>query len=99
VTSPNGRIRLEVSLVTSGEGASIPHYSVSFRGRPVALPSRLGIDLADGTTLGVDSTIQGVKTRSFREAYTQFPGKRSRVLDRGEEAAIALRERAAPARR
>ena len=98
-TSPDGRIRAEVSLDTSAEGASLPHYRVSFRGRPVALPSRLGIDLADGTTLGAGSTIEGVKTRTFHETYTQFPGKRSRVEDHGSEAVIALRERAAPSRR
>jgi alpha-glucosidase len=99
VTSPDGRIRAEVSLDKSADGASLPHYRVSFRGRPVALPSLLGIDLADGTTLGAGSTIEGVKARTFRETYTQFPGKRSRVEDHGSEAVITLRERAAPSRR
>ena len=63
------------------------------------LPSRLGVNLADGTALGAGSTIESVKTRTFRETYTQFPGKRGRSLDHGTEAVIAMRERAAPARR
>jgi alpha-glucosidase len=99
VTSPDGRIRAEVFLDKSGGQDSVPQYRVSFRGRPVALPSRLGIDLGDGSTLGAGSTIEGVETRPFRETYTQSPGKRRRVDNHGAEAAIRLRERAAPGRR
>jgi alpha-glucosidase len=94
VTSPDGRVRAEVFLE-----ASLPHLRVSFNGRPVVRPSRLGIDLADGSALGDGSVIEGVQRRTFRETYTQFPGKRSRVVDHGSEAAISLRERAAPSRR
>ena len=99
VTSPHGRIKADVLLEKSDRAASIPHYRVWFQDRPVALPSRLGIDLGDGTNLGADSTIEAVKTRSFRETYIQFPGKRSRVENHGSETTITLRERAAPARR
>ena len=80
-------------------GRASPAYSVSFRGRPVVLPSRLGIDLADGPGLGHDSTIEGVQTRAINETYTQHPGKRSRVVNHCEEVVVTLRERAAPARR
>ena len=97
--SPDGRIRAEVFLDKSGERAQLPRYRVSFRGRDVALPSRLGVDLADGSSLGADSTIEGFKTRTFHETYTQFPGKRGRIDDQGSEAVISLRERAEPRRR
>ena len=99
VTSPDSRIRAEVFLETAGDRTSIPHYRVSFRGRPAVLPSRLGIDLADGSSLGADSTIEGIKARSFHETYIQFPGKRGKVDDHGSEAVISLRERAEPKRR
>jgi alpha-glucosidase len=99
ITSPDGRIRADVFLDRAGETAAVPHYRVSFRGRDVVMASRLGVDLADGTTLGAGSTIESVETRTFRESYTQFPGKRSRSLDHGTEAVIAMRERAAPSRR
>jgi alpha-glucosidase len=98
VTSPDGRIRAEVFLDTMGERTDLPRYRVSFQGQPVALPSRLGVDLADGSALGAGSMIEGVKAREIREAYTQFPGKRSRVEARGNEAVIALRERMEPKR-
>ncbi len=99
VTSPDSRIRAEVFLETSGDRTFIPHYRVSFRGRPVVLTSRLGIDLADGSSLGADSTIESASTRSFHETYSQFPGKRGKVDDHGGEAVITLRERAEPKRR
>jgi alpha-glucosidase len=99
VKSPDGRIRAEVSLGESGRQHSVPHFTVSFRGRPVALPSRLGIDLADGTSLGAGSTIEGVTTRDFNTTYNQVPGKRSRVVANGSEAVVKLRELGSPARR
>ena len=56
-------------------------YSVTFRDRPVILSSRLGIDPADEAGLGRDSTVEGVRTRTIHETYTQRPGKRSRVVE------------------
>ncbi len=98
-TSPDGRIRVEVALAGRGEGGPPPVYSISFRGRPVVLASRLGIDLAGGTALGRDSTIEQVRTQTINETYTQQPGKRSRVVNHCEETVVTLRERAEPARR
>ena len=89
---------MELSLAKHGEGKSSPAYSISFRGRPVILPSRLGIDLVGGSGPGHDSTIEGVRTRVIDETYHQHPGKRSRVVNRCEEVVVSLRERAAPAR-
>jgi alpha-glucosidase len=99
VASPRGAVRAEVSLDEADGQGSGPRYRVWFKGRPVVEPSRLGIDLADGSALGKDARIEGVKTSSIRESYTQFPGKRSRVLDHCEEAVVSLRERREPGRR
>jgi alpha-glucosidase len=95
-TSPDGQIRIEVSLAKRGEGRDSPVYLVSFRGRPVILPSRLGVDSVDGLGLGNDSTIESVQKRTINETYTQHPGKRSRVVNHCEEVVVMLRERAAP---
>jgi alpha-glucosidase len=96
-TSPDRQIRLELFLSERGGGQPSPAYSISYRGRPVVLPSRLGIDLAGGQVLGHDSTIEEVRTRTINETYTQHPGKRSRVVDHCEEVVVTLREPAAPA--
>jgi alpha-glucosidase len=98
-TSPDRQVRVEVSLAKQGEGRASPAYSISFRGRSVILPSRLGIDLVGGPGLGHDSAIEGVQTRAINETYHQHPGKRSQVVNRCEEVVVSLRERAVPARR
>ncbi|WP_435017843.1 glycoside hydrolase family 97 protein [Tundrisphaera sp. TA3] len=94
VASPGGEIRAAISL----DGAE-PRYAVTYRGRPVALPSRLGVDLGDGSSLGAGSRIEGVRSRRVDESYRQFPGKRSRVVDRYAESVISFREAKGPARR
>jgi alpha-glucosidase len=94
-TSPDGRIRLELSL----DGGNSPVYSVSFRGKPVIRPSRLGVDMVAGAALGRDATIEDVRSRAIDETYIQHPGKRSRVVARGEEVTVTLREKGASPRR
>ena len=98
-TSPDGRVRIEVALAGSGGKKASPVFQISFQGRSVVLRSGLGVDLVDGPDLGDDSEIESVKTRTIDETYTQFPGKRSQVVNRCEEAVVAFREHAAPARR
>jgi alpha-glucosidase len=97
-TSPDGQIRAEVFLVDRGAEGASPAYTVSFRGRPIVLPSRLGIDLADGSGLGRSSVIETIRTRIIHDTYTQHPGKRKRVVDHFEEVVVTLRERRAPSR-
>lgn len=97
VSSPDERVRVEVAVEPAGN-ASVLRYRVVYRGRPVVLASRLGVELADGTALGDDSVVEKVAKRSFEEVYHQFPGKRSRVRDHGSEAVIGFREKAAPKR-
>jgi alpha-glucosidase len=93
-TSPDGRVRIELDLVKTAGSATVPVLRVVFRGRPVLQPSPLQIDLADGTRLGADTIIESSSTKSIQAEYRQHPGKRSRVIDRGEETVIELRERA-----
>jgi alpha-glucosidase len=79
------------------DGRSFPVYSVYYLDRLVVLPSGLGIDLAEGSGLGGDTTIEEVTASTINESYTQRPGKRSRVANRCEETVIRLREVDAPA--
>jgi alpha-glucosidase len=98
-TSPDERIQVELSLADPGDRRALPEYSIAFGSRRIVLRSRLGIDLAGGPALGQDSTIEGVRRRTINETYAHQPGKRSRVVNHCEEVVVALRERAAPARR
>ena len=98
-TSPDGQIRIELSLEKRGDGGMNPVYSVSFRGRTIVGPSRLGIDMAEGGGLGLDSTLEAVRPRVINESYAQHPGKRNPVVNHCDEVSVALRERGATARR
>jgi len=97
VTSPDGRIRVEVFVEGAGKQTAAPRYSVFFRDRAVVLASPLGVVLADGPSLGNDSIIESGEIRQVDETYTQFPGKRSHVVNRCAEAVVKLRERGEPA--
>jgi alpha-glucosidase len=98
-TSPDGRVRIELSLEKPANGATYPVYIVSLLGKHVAGPSRLEIELAGAGGLGVDTIIEAVRSRTINETYSQHPGKRSRVVNHCEEVIVALRERGAPALR
>ena len=66
VRSPDDRVVLEFAL--TGEGA--PVYSISYRGRPIIVPSRLGLELKaePGFTTGlkVTGTERGATTKRGR---------------------------------
>jgi alpha-glucosidase len=98
-TSPDGKVRIELSIPGNGPDGAAPSYQVSFRDRSVILPSRLAIDVSDGAGFARGSAIEGVQTRAIDETYTQRPGKRSRVVNRCEEVVVSLRDRANPPRR
>jgi alpha-glucosidase len=59
VSSPDGRLRLHVS--TSGDRLT---YGVTRGGRELVQSSALGLRLVDGSTLGSDVTVTGVRIRA-----------------------------------
>jgi hypothetical protein len=65
---------------------------VQFKNQPIILASRLGINFADGTSIGRSSRIDSVTTRSHREENVDSIGKRSRELDHCSEAVISLHD-------
>jgi alpha-glucosidase len=99
VRSPNKQVGIELVLQRHGESEAVPHYRVFFKDRPIVLPSRLGIDLAEGAGLGGPCVLDAVETNAVRGEYTAFPGKHRRILDHCTEAVVALHERTPPGRR
>jgi alpha-glucosidase len=99
VQSPNGQVRIELFLQKQQESEAVPHYRVFLKDQPIILPSRLAIDLADGSSFGGPCAIDSVTTRSRHEKYVVVPGKRRHVLDHGTETVVALRELKTPGRR
>jgi len=97
--SPDGRVRIEASFPESENTVGVPHYSVSFDGKVVVAPSRLGFELEDGSVLGGPCEVISVEGRAVRDAFTQVTGKRRAVQIEVIEIVVAFREAAAPGRR
>jgi alpha-glucosidase len=96
--SPDGRVRIELSIAGQGGNGGSPVYQVFFRDRQVVQPSKLGLVLADGSAFGCDTALESVRKRSINETYTQRPGKRSQVVDHCQEVVVRLREGTDPSR-
>jgi alpha-glucosidase len=97
--SPDGTLAIEFRLRKDGTTDGVPHYRVRAGGSDVVGWSRLGVDLAGGELLGGPCAVTGVETRSVRDEYTQFPGKRRHVVGQATEATVQLREKEKPHRR
>lgn len=76
----------------------VPTYQVSYRGRSVLLASRLLVKMVNGPDLGANVAVESSKTREIDETYRQFPGKRSKVVNRCQETTVRFREAGDPAR-
>src|SRR5262245_6868952 len=74
--SPSGALAIEFSLRKDGTSDGTPQYRVRAGGADVISWSPLGVDLADGKFLGGPCEVTEVETRSLRDEYLQFPGKR-----------------------
>ena len=96
--SPDGRVRIEMSLRKGGKTDSVPHYRVTFDGKEVMGHSRLGVELDGDTALGGPCEMVAVDARTVRDEYTQVTGKRRAVTAHAAEVVVGLRETTAQKR-
>ena len=85
VTSPNGEMKLTFTLRDSK-----PYYSVSFRGKPVIKPSRLGYELHNAESLLEGFTQMGEKTSTFDETWTPVWGENKTIRNHYKELLVGL---------
>ena len=85
VTSPNGEMKLTFTLRDSK-----PYYSVSFRGKPIIKPSRLGYELHNAESLLEDFTQTGEKTSTFDETWTPVWGENKTIRNHYKELLVGL---------
>ena len=85
VTSPNGEMKLTFTLRDSK-----PYYSVSFRGKPVIKPSRLGYELHNAENLLEGFTQTGEKTSTFDETWTPVWGENKTIRNHYKELLVGL---------
>jgi alpha-glucosidase len=93
VSSPDGRIVLTFDLA---DGA--PSYAVSFDGRPVVQPSRLGFEFDGGPALSEGLVVADSTRNDHDETWEQPWGEARYVRDHHRELKVSLREEAAPGR-
>ena len=97
VKSPDGRIVLSFALKDVGGAKSCPTYSVSFKGKPIVVESRLGFDLDDGTALRDSFEEQSIDTRSHDGSWKPVYGERSTIRDTYNQMTIKLSQKKIPA--
>ncbi len=93
VASPDGR-----TVVTVVTPDGVLTYRVDRDGQPLLLPSRLGVVLDGGDTLGVGMRIADVATSTTDETWTQPWGEAEQVRDHHNELRLTLEETSDDAR-
>lgn len=86
ITSPNGKLSLTFSLSESGE----PTYAVDYKGQPVILPSRLGLELKGTKDLtGGFAAGEAVKS-TFDETWEPVWGEETHIRNHYNELLVRL---------
>lgn len=76
VTSPDGLLEVAVS-----DNNKTPRYQVSYRGKVVVKPSRLGMAFKQHPTFGVGFTISNSDKTSYDQSWQQPWGERKTIRD------------------
>lgn len=86
VTSPNGKLVLNVDVTAVGE----PEYSLSFKGKEVIKPSKLGFVLKNAENLQSGFTISGIDTLTVDETWNPVWGEESTIRNNYKEMLVHL---------
>ena len=88
--SPNGNFNMEFVLQNDGT----PNYSLTYKGKTVIKPSKLGLELKyDTKSLLNDFTVIDTKTASFDETWTPIWGEVESIRNQYNELAITLNQK------
>ena len=91
VNSPNGQLTLNVTLNKSGT----PVYDLSYKGKVVIKPSKLGLELVnDSLSLMNGFTITEEKTSSYDNTWTPVWGEEKTIRNHYNEMAVTLKQKA-----
>lgn len=86
VSSPDGRLEI---TVTDADGL---RFAVSVDGKPVVVPSTLGLAFKGDVTLGPKAKIVGSASRENDSTWANRFGTEAKVRDRFKESTLTLRE-------
>lgn len=93
VSSPNG----EISVTVSTDGGRL-YYEVSYKGKPVLAPSRLGFRLSEADGFDDGLSITGAAETSGDETWTLPWGERETVRNHFNELKVTVAEQKGPKR-
>ncbi len=97
VTSPDGNVGVFFDLADFDGAAGCPVYRVLYKGNPVLVDSRLGLEI-EGASLRDGFEIVRHSTRRQDETWKSVYGERSAVRDRFQETVVELKESRPPGR-
>ncbi|MCD6338029.1 MAG: glycoside hydrolase family 97 N-terminal domain-containing protein [Verrucomicrobia bacterium] len=91
LASPGGVVRVRFSLRAFGVEKGCPAWSVSYKGRPALLDSRLGLELEDGPLFS-GMRILEARARTHAGRWRPVCGERAEVPDIYRELTVDLQE-------
>lgn len=90
ITSPDGQLRLNFSVNPQGE----PVYELSYKGKTVIKPSKLGLELKNDPGLMNGFTLAGTETSTFDETWEPVWGEVKQIRNHYNEMAVTLNQKA-----
>ena len=90
ITSPNGQLQLNFSVNAQGE----PVYELSYKGKLVINPSKLGLELKNDPGLMNGFTMADAKTSTFDETWEPVWGEVKQIRNHYNELAVTLNQKA-----
>lgn len=87
LSSPNGQLQAIFSIDNG-----IPTYQLSYKGKTVIKPSKMGLELFDSPDLIHNFSIVDAQTSSFDETWTPVWGEESKIRNHYNEMAITLQQ-------
>ncbi|MBO9682275.1 MAG: glycoside hydrolase family 97 protein [Flavisolibacter sp.] len=87
--SPNNNLLLQFSLRDDGT----PTYDLSYKGKPVVKPSKMGFALKDNKQLLDSFSVSDAKTSSFDETWTPVWGEVKTIRNHYNELAVTLTQK------
>ena len=90
ITSPNGQLQLNFSVNAQGE----PVYELSYKGKAVINPSKLGLELKNDPGLMNGFTLADTKTSAFDETWKPVWGEVKQIRNHYNEMVVTLNQKA-----
>jgi alpha-glucosidase len=99
IRSPDNNLVITLSCDAQAQGSVAPFWSVTWKGRAIILPSRLGLTLKDGTELGAGMRVSESSTQAHDTTWKPVYGEQSQIRDRYNALDVILKDEHAPGRR